>query len=87
MKKRKKSSVEYLTQSTKRFCQFSYPINKHQQEKAIWETLYASIDTIEDTQHAIDHYNKLDTFNATSGGYLFVYGLLQALFVQQDTKS
>lgn len=49
-----------------------------------WSKLCICIDTIEDTELAINYYLNLPSFNAFSGGYLFIYGLLQALFIQQD---
>lgn len=49
-----------------------------------WDQLCASMDVIEDTQIAIEYYKKLEDFDAYKGGYLFLYGLLQAFFLQQD---
>ena len=49
-----------------------------------WNKLWASMDTIEDTQLAIDTYLGLESFDGYNGGYLYVYGLLQALSIQQD---
>lgn len=49
-----------------------------------WNGICAAVDCLEDTQEAINQY--LDSpFPSSSGGkYLYIYGLLQALFVQQD---
>ena len=49
-----------------------------------WNKLCASMDTIEDSELAIDNYIKLPSFDGFTGGYLFIYGLLQALYLQQD---
>lgn len=49
-----------------------------------WIQLCTCMDTIEDAQEALDYYNKLDDFDSHSGGYLYIYGLLQSCFVQQD---
>lgn len=49
-----------------------------------WNKLCASMDIIEDSQLAIDNYEKLPSFDGFTGGYLYIYGLLQALFLQQD---
>lgn len=49
-----------------------------------WNMLCASMDTIEDSELAIDNYKKLPPFDGFTGGYLYIYGLLQALFLQQD---
>jgi len=42
------------------------------------------MDVIGDTQIAINSYFSLPSFKAENGGYLFLYGLLQAFFLQQD---
>jgi hypothetical protein len=49
-----------------------------------WNKLCASMDVIGDTQIAINSYFSLPGFKAENGGYLFLYGLLQAFFLQQD---
>lgn len=56
-------------------------------DKTKWNKLCASMDVIGDTQIAINSYFSLPNFKAESGGYLFLYGLLQALFLQQDAIS
>src|SRR5690606_41465676 len=52
--------------------------------KAKWNKLCASMDVIGDTQFAINSYFSLPSFKAENGGYLFLYGLLQAFILQQD---
>jgi len=49
-----------------------------------WQMLVSSLDTIEDTAWAIEYYNTAEFPDDFKGKYLFVYGLLQSLFVQQD---
>ncbi len=49
-------------------------------DKIKWNKVWASLDTIEDTQV----YCSLNDFNAYNNGYLYIYGILQALFLQQD---
>lgn len=49
-----------------------------------WNKLCVSIDIIEDAQMAINSYFSLPNFDSNNGGYLFLYGLLQAFFLQQD---
>ena len=56
-------------------------------DRAKWNQLCASMDVIEDTQMAINSYFALDDFGAFSGGYLYLYGLLQAFYLQQDAIS
>lgn len=53
-------------------------------DRTKWNKLCASMDVIGDTQLAINYYFTLPNFSAENGGYLFLYGLLQALFLQQD---
>ena len=55
------------------------------EDKAKWNKLCASMDVIGDTQIAIKSYFSLPSFSAENGGYLFLYGLLQAFFLQQDS--
>jgi len=52
-----------------------------------WHMICASMDVIEDSQLAINDFYRLPRFTANSGGYLYLYGLLQAFFVQQDAVS
>lgn len=44
-----------------------------------WSKLWTAVDNVEDTQSAIEEYSSLKEFSR-----LAVYGLLQAMFVQQD---
>ena len=57
------------------------------QNEKKWNQLCASMDVIEDTQLAIGAYFKLESFDAYKGGYLYLYGILQAFFMQQDAVS
>jgi hypothetical protein len=54
------------------------------QDRVKWNKIWASLDTFDDTQEAIDSYLKLDKFGPYDGGYLFIYGVLQAINLQQD---
>ena len=56
-------------------------------DKKKWRMLCACMDCIEETQLAIDSFFKLSDFSADEGGYLYLYGLLQACFLQQDAVS
>lgn len=49
-----------------------------------WFFLMTSIQTLEDTACAIDYYTVTPFPKDMRGKYLYVYGLLQALFVQLD---
>lgn len=44
-----------------------------------WSKLWTAVDNVEDTQSAIEEYSSLKDFSR-----LAVYGLLQAMYVQQD---
>jgi len=50
----------------------------------IWKKICSSLDVIEDSQLAIQFYLQLPEFSAHNGGYIFIYGVLQAAFIQQD---
>ena len=54
-------------------------------DSTLWAMLCSCMDTIEDTEEALESFLKIDT-NSTDEGrnYLCIYGALQALFVQQE---
>lgn len=52
--------------------------------KIKWNKVCACMDVIQDTQLAINSFSELPEFTAENGGYLHLYGLLQAMFLQQD---
>ncbi|TAK96033.1 hypothetical protein EPO05_02660, partial [Patescibacteria group bacterium] len=49
-----------------------------------WNQFCAALDTIEDTCLAIDNFQKGTNDLFIKNPYLAIYGLLQALFIQQD---
>ncbi len=49
-----------------------------------WIGITASIDVLEDSSWAVEYYVKNNYPSDMEGKYLYTYGLLQALFVQQD---
>jgi hypothetical protein len=51
---------------------------------AMWNQLLSSLDVIEDSQEAIDAYSAGGFGKNKGEEYLAVYGLLQAIYVQQD---
>ena len=54
------------------------------QDNILWHMLCSCMDTIEDTEEALESFLKLDTDSSNEGrNYLRIYGALQALFVQQ----
>ena len=54
------------------------------QDTAAWNLLCSCLDTIGDTELAVDAYNTSSTPSSEGEVYLVVYGALQALFIQQD---
>ena len=52
------------------------------QDNIMWHMLCSCMDTIGDTEEAIESYLKLDTDGSDKGrNYLRIYGAMQALFV------
>jgi len=49
-----------------------------------WNQLCSSLDIVEDTDLAIEEYLKINEVNTDGMKYLFVFGIMQVLFVQQD---
>ena len=49
-----------------------------------WNGICAAVDCLEDTQEAINQYVDFPFPSSYGGRYLYIYGLLQALFVQQN---
>ena len=49
-----------------------------------YKKFYVSLDTIRDTNIAISNYLELNDDDFIQNKYLFLYGVLQALFLQQD---
>ncbi len=46
--------------------------------------MVACLDTIEDAMKAAQDYLNKEELSAQTQGYIFIYGVLQALYVQQD---
>lgn len=58
---------------------------KHYKNREYWNQMWASCDVLEDTCIGIEYYIKCDYKEDNTGSkYLYLYGLLQLLFVQQD---
>jgi len=56
-------------------------------DRVKWDKVCSCMDVLEDTQLAIDSFFKLPDFSSDNGGYLYLYGLLQAFFLQQDAAN
>lgn len=76
-----------LTSKIRDLCSHPWKKELLLQDRIKWNKLWTSMDAIEDTQIAIDSYLKLEDFNAINGGYLYVYGIMQALNIQQDASN
>jgi hypothetical protein len=53
-------------------------------DRASWNKLCSSLDTIGDTEQALDAYMEMKEPESDGEKYLMLYGVLQVLFVQQD---
>lgn len=78
------SSVAELKQQIREI--INNPRKQHAllQDAAAWNLLCSCLDTIGDTELAIDAYDASGSPDSEGAAYLVVYGALQALFVQQD---
>ena len=56
-------------------------------DRVKWDKICSCMDVLEDTQLAIDSFFNLPDFSGYNGGYLYLYGLLQAFFLQQDSTN
>ncbi len=77
-------SIDELEQQIRDF--INNPRKRHAllQDTAAWNMLCSCLDTIGDTELAISAYEKASKPPIVAAIYLLVYGLLQALFIQQD---
>lgn len=73
-----------LSRNIRKLCNHPWKRELLLADKSKWYKLWASVDLINDTQHAIDFYINIPEKKFLEGGYLYVYGILQALYVQQD---
>lgn len=65
------------------FIQYPWRLDPLVKDRGLWFRLTSSMDAIEDTEAAIDAYIASPEPDR-GGAYLLIYGVLQALFVQQD---
>ena len=56
-------------------------------DKSKWNQYCASLYAIEDAQCAIEAYTSYEFPTDIKGKYLYIYGLLQSLFLQQDAAN
>lgn len=55
-----------------------------EKDRAAWPKLISSLDVLGDTEQALDEYLTMDEPQTHGAKYLVLYGVLQALFIQQD---
>ena len=77
--------IENIFKEIRSLCNHPWKIEVLFQDKVKWNKLWASMDVLEDSQIAIDDYSSLKEFDSDKKGYLYVYGILQALNLQQDS--
>lgn len=71
-------------------CEVRDHINTHRYQSVLieesnkWNQICSSLDVIDDTLVAIESYTKKEFPEDIGTQYIFVYGILQALFLQQD---
>lgn len=76
--------IENIFEEIREICNHPWKRELLFQDKIIWNRLWTSLDVIEDSQIAIDDYTNLSEFSSNEKGYLYIYGILQALYLQQD---
>lgn len=76
--------IENIFEEIREICNHPWKRELLFQDKIKWNKLWSSLDVIEDSQIAIDDYTNLYEFNTNTNGYLYIYGILQALNLQQD---
>jgi hypothetical protein len=79
-----KKMIENIFEEIREICNHPWKRELLFQDKIIWNRFWASLDVIEDSQIAIDDYSNLPEFSSNEKGYLYVYGILHALYLQQD---
>ena len=77
--------IENIFKEIREICNHPWKQELLLHDKIKWNKLWSSLDVIEDSQIAIYDYTNLSEFSSTEKGYLFVYGILHALYLQQDS--
>lgn len=77
------NELHVLTESLRDWSN-KYPRPVQLKTEVSWNRLCASLDTLEDADSAVEFYLNLKELNGWEGGYLYIYGLFQAIFLQQD---
>jgi len=79
-------SVDFLSSKIRDHINIQRAQNNLIQDKKNWNQICSSMDVLEDTTYAISSYINDDSFPNNDGlKYIYIYGVLQALFLQQDS--
>ncbi len=76
--------IDNLSKNIRELCNHPWKKELLFQDRVKWSKLWTSLDVIEDSQQAINDYLSLPEFNSNSRGYLYIYGVLQGINLQQD---
>src|SRR5260370_39346566 len=78
------STVEQLRTKIQDFIQHPRRQAPLLKDKPLWNMLASAFDTLADTEMAIQTYEAMEEAEDPRLYYLAIYGLLQAMYVQQD---
>lgn len=78
-------SIDFLTSKIRRYINIGRVQNKLIQDKKNWNQICSSLDVLGDTTYAISSYIHNSFPNNDGLKYIYIYGVLQALFLQQDS--
>lgn len=78
-------NIDFLSSKISDYINIQRVQNNLIQNKKNWNQICSSLDVLEDTTYAISSYSN-DSFPNDDGlKYIYIYGILQALFLQQDS--
>ncbi len=78
-------SIDFLESKIRDYINIGRVQNKLIKNKKNWNQICSSLDVIGDTTYAISSYSN-DSFPNDDGlKYIYIYGILQSLFLQQDS--
>ena len=79
-----RKSIEDVCQEIRDLASSSIFIDNIKRFNLNWDLMWAAMDTIEDTSFAIQAYKNGNSSSSQGLEYLKIYGLFQAIFMQQD---
>src|SRR5437868_8774203 len=78
------ASVQDLLGEIREFIQHPRRLHPLLSDSPNWNMLASSFDTVSDTESAVETYEAMPDVENCGMLYLLIYGLLQALYVQED---